>query len=101
MTPSHLLVGQRLPSLPHYLDQLEPEDNPEFEPTAEAFQKRAKHLGNVINHFWKRWNHEYLLNPRESHRQQRPRGASCDISTGDIVIVHNQGHSGYWERYYV
>ena len=49
LTPSNLLIGRRLLSLPDYLDHLEPEDDPDFELTAESLQRRAKHLGNVIN----------------------------------------------------
>ena len=90
LTPSHLLVGRRLLSLPDYLNHLQPEDDPDFELTAESLERQAKHLGNVINHFWKRWRHEYLLNLRQSHCQQRSRGSSRDISPGDIVIVHNE-----------
>ena len=38
LTPSHLLVGRSLLSLPDYLDHLEPEDDADFELTAESLQ---------------------------------------------------------------
>ena len=56
LTPSHLLVGRRLLSLPDHLTYLEPEDDEDFELATEAFQRRAKHLNSVLNHFWRRWS---------------------------------------------
>ena len=53
LTPSHLLVGHRLLSLPDYLTSLEPEDDEDFELNTESLQRRAKHLNSVLNHFWK------------------------------------------------
>ena len=52
LTPSHLLVGRRLLSLPDHLTYFEPEDE-DFELATEAFQRRAKHLNSVLNHFWR------------------------------------------------
>ena len=39
LTPLRLLVGRRLLSLPDYLNHLEPEDNTDFELTAESLQR--------------------------------------------------------------
>ena len=63
LTPSHLLVGRRLLSLPDNLTCLTPEDE-DFEVTGELLRRRAKHLNSVLNHFWKRWSKEYLLELR-------------------------------------
>jgi hypothetical protein len=68
LTPSHLLVGRRILSLPDNLTYFEPEDE-NFEVTDESLQRRAKHLNSVLNHFWKRWSKEYLLELRDAHRQ--------------------------------
>ena len=43
LTPSHLLVGCRLSSLPDHLTHLELEDDEDFELATEAFQRRVKH----------------------------------------------------------
>ena len=48
LTPSHLLVGRRLLSLPDHLTYLEPEDDEDFELAMEAFQRRTKHLNCVF-----------------------------------------------------
>ena len=89
LTPSHLLVGRRILSLPDNLNYLELDD---FEVSDVSVQRRAKHLNSVLNHFWRRWSKEYLLELRESHRHHHL-GKSCSsISIGDIVIVHDQDH---------
>ena len=51
LTPSHLLVGRRLLSLPDNLTYLQDND-PDFEPTTEPMQARVQYLNNVLNHFW-------------------------------------------------
>ena len=59
LTPSHLLVGRRILSLPDNLSYSELDDY--YEVTDVSIQRRAKHLNSVLNHFWKRWSKEYLL----------------------------------------
>ena len=76
-------------SLPDHLVYSDTEDE-NFEVTSESLQKRAKHLKNILNHFWKQWSKEYLLELREGHCQQRASGASPAIQPGDIVVVHEQ-----------
>ena len=90
LTPSHLLVGRRLWSLPDHLGHLQPEDDEDFELTRESAQRRVKHLNNIINHFWKRWSREYLLELRDAHRRRNPRKTDRALVVGDIVVVHDQ-----------
>ena len=52
--------------------------------------KRMQHLNNVINHFWKRWRSEYLLELRNSHRNATQRTTDRVVSIGDVVIVHDE-----------
>ena len=58
-----------------------------------------KYLNMVLNHFWKRWQLEYLLDLRESHHQQYA-ARNCDdvttINTGDIVLLQNLAPFGDW-----
>ena len=61
LTPSHLIVGRRLWSLPDDLTHSEDAEDPDFELSDEVLQRRAKYLNSVINHFWHRWSREYLL----------------------------------------
>uniref|UniRef100_A0A1X7TWU4 DUF5641 domain-containing protein n=1 Tax=Amphimedon queenslandica TaxID=400682 RepID=A0A1X7TWU4_AMPQE len=66
-TPSHLIMGSRLWSLPDHMcdsdSDLDYNSNNKV-----VINKRAKHLQTILEHFWTRWKHEYLLDLRESHR---------------------------------
>ena len=96
LTPSHLLVGRRILSLPDNLSYLELDDD--FEVTGVSAQRRVKHLNSVLNHFWRRWSKEYLLELRESHRRQHPSKGPSPISVGDMVVVHDHDHPrGFWK----
>ena len=98
LTPSHLLVGRRLLTLPDNLTHYEEADDEEFEVTDEAMQRRARHLNSVLNHFWRRWSKEYLLELRDAHRQRHPTNTSTTIKVGDVVLLHDQNHPrGFWK----
>ena len=97
LTPSHLITGFRILNLP---DPTAYYDDPDFEDevTREDLTRRMKHLGKVINDFWKRWRSEYLLELREAHRySQVPKGSVDPITVGDIVIIHDENQPrGLW-----
>ena len=98
MTPSHILVGRRILNLPDNLTHYEEDGDEDFEITDEALQRRAKHLCSVLNHFWKRWREEYLLELRDAHHQKHSTSSSTDIRVGDVVLVHDQDHpQGFWK----
>ena len=98
LTPSHLIVGRRLLSLPDHLTHLEPLEDEDFELNRESLQRRTKHLNNVINHFWKSWSREYLLQLQDTHRQQNLSKTKVVLEVGDIVLVHNQDNPrGFWK----
>ena len=66
LTPSHLIMGRRIMNLP----SLESDDSfeDEFKITKEELHDRMKHLTVLLNHFWKRWHNEYLIELRDAHR---------------------------------
>ena len=98
LTPSHLIVGRRLLSLPDHLTHLEPLEDEDFELNRESLQRRTKHLNNVINHFWKRWSQEYLLQLWDTHRQWNLSKTKVVLEVGDIVLVHDQDNPrGFWK----
>ena len=85
LTPSHLMFGRRLLSLP---DPANKEIDPEWNPTTQELTRRMNHINNLLDKFWKRWSNEYLLSLRESHRQVTKDSESRKIAEGDVVIVH-------------
>lgn len=96
LTPSHLLIGRRALSLPDYA-LCQEIDNFEISPS--LLNKRMKYLNKTLDHFWKRWTTEYLLELRDSHRYHgRERTTSDDtIREGDVVLVHCVDRPpGFW-----
>ena len=87
LTPSHLLIGRRVLSLPNAAAQTEEFDT---SPT-HLLNKRMRHLQRCLDHFWKRWRSEYLLELRNSHHYYAGKvGHNPDaIKVGDIVLVHS------------
>ena len=99
LTPSHLLIGRRVLSLPDYLGHFcDPEDE-DFEIGATQLTKRMKHLSNILNHFRKRWRSEYLAELRESHKHLLKKSqGNPQISVGDVVVVHEEDlPRGFWK----
>ena len=88
LTPSHLLVGRRISSLPYNLSCQRDNNDDDFKVDSDRLNKRAKHLANVINQFWKRWRREYLLELRESHQNNQGRSEGSPIAVDDMVLVH-------------
>ena len=92
LTPSHLLTGRRLISLP---DPQDSEDDPDYHAshTPEVLTRRMKHLTVMLDHFWKRWKWEYLVELREMHRYaQKPTTPHEPVSFGDVVLVYDEDH---------
>lgn len=97
LTPSHLLAGRRILSLPDNLSYYELDGDEDFEVSSSAVHRRAKHLNGVLNHFWKRWSKEYLLELRESHRHLATTGTVSNVKIGEVVVVHDENHPrGFW-----
>ena len=92
ITPSHLVLGRRLLSLPDNLDYLCDPDDEEFTLDKNQVTSRVRHLNSLLNHFWKRWRTEYLSCLREVHSQLsgKTQGDKCGIATGDVVIVKDE-----------
>ena len=96
LTPSHLLCGRRLLSVPSS-DTSEPID-PDWTPKSEEFTRRVVYLQRLIDNFWNRWSKEYLLELRESHRNTFQNSPSQEISVGEMVLVHEDNQCrGSWK----
>jgi len=84
LTPSHLVIGRRLATLPT------PQEFSDDEQDESAIQKRARYLGRLIKHFWNRWVKEYLLNLREFHQRRSKRASKRTVLLGDVVLIHDE-----------
>lgn len=95
LTPSHLMYGRRLMSLPDNSSSEFPDCDTDVQP--QDLDRRMQHLSNVMNHFWKRWRNEYLLELRNSHRNAPQGNRNGAVPTGYIVIVHDDNQPrGKW-----
>ena len=63
LTPSHLIHGRRIQSLPKVLESEE-----EFGESSATYTRRHKYMTKKLQHFWKRWQWEYLTSLRESQK---------------------------------
>lgn len=95
LTPSHLICGYRVLSLP---DVVAPEVDEDYCATPEGLSRRARHLQLTLGRFWKRWKREYLLELRDHHRYSRLTGtAENNIHEGAVVTVYDESHPrGLW-----
>jgi len=90
ITPSHLIVGHRVLSLPDHLDHVCDLEDDEYTLDHNRATRRIKHLNNVLNHFCRRWHTEYLGDLREIHANTARRShhkQDSHISEGEVVIV--------------
>ena len=90
LTPSHLLTGHRILSLPDNPKLNEEEEDEEFNLIErKQLTRRARHLNRTLNTFWTRWRQEYLLELREAHRYHPGSPNVVPIKVGDVVVVHS------------
>ena len=93
LTPSHLLYGRRIQSLP----DAQPKTDKDFN-SREFITRRMRYVSVLPGHFWKRFNKEYLLSLREFHNLAI-KGCSFDvISKGTVVSVQEDNQPrGSWK----
>eukprot|EP00112_Aurelia_sp_Birch-Aquarium-sp1_P020282 Seg5190.2 transcript_id=Seg5190.2/GoldUCD/mRNA.D3Y31 product="hypothetical protein" protein_id=Seg5190.2/GoldUCD/D3Y31 len=88
LTPSHLIMGRRLLTLPE-VSPTEEEDK-DFDEREDVARRRERYLSKVLNHYWKRWKTEYLVDLREYHKLETKRNNVPEISEGDIVTIEDE-----------
>ena len=87
LTPSHLFCGRRL------LDKQEQADEPEDDELAldrKDMIKLTEGGEAVVDHFWKRWSREYLVDLRE-HQKTHVQKQQPGINVGDVVLIEEDG----------
>ena len=76
LTPNHLLYGKRLGR-----NVIIDKDN------SDIFEL-SKNTKQIIEHFWKRWKSEYLIELRETHKKSKRKNSISDlINENDIVLI--------------
>ena len=89
LTPSHLICGRCITSLPHLM--LDETVDPTY--GAASVTEMAKRQSQ---HFQSRWKREYLISLREYHRCSRGDNKEV-IKVGDIVIIHDDAPRAGWK----
>ncbi|XP_065904022.1 uncharacterized protein [Dysidea avara] len=94
LTPSHLLCGRRIVSLPHPdVDDKEMTD-PDYH-SANQLRSRLDRQGLLLQHFQSRWRKEYLTSLREVHRTTGTTEQAVKI--GDVVQIHEDTPRSQWK----
>ena len=94
LTPAHLICGRRLLSLPDSICYTDPEE--EYGISREHLTRRSLHLNKLVSDFWNRWQAEYLLELRDSHRYVGKTSDENSVRVGD-VLVHDTTPRGFWK----
>ena len=99
LTPSHLINGRRLMDLPDgMMSEEEDAEDQEFNASKAILTRRMKVLNCLMDHFWKRWKYEYLLELRNHHRSKMRKKGRQIIAEGDVVILHDdQERRRFWK----
>ena len=94
LTPSHLMLGFRVMSLPDPSSLHDPDFN---ESGSECLTQRRAHVCRVLKNFWRRWKREYLTELREFHRTKTQGGSKYTLQVGEIVTIYDENHPrGMW-----
>ena len=83
LTPSHLALGRRLVSEV-------PKANPtNVDQTRESLTARYRYHQTIIDHYWKRFSKEYLLELHQHHLNSHKGNYEelCKVLLGDVVLI--------------
>ena len=93
LTPSHLIFGYRLQSMPDDVGRVDDDEADEVE----EHRKRYRFLGRLREHFWTRWRREYLADLREYHKGKK-KTSDVVVDLGDVVLVFDERvKRGFWK----
>jgi len=94
ITPSHILLGRPIVSLPHYDVQDDELTDPTYGNT-DDINRSAKVHAQLLAHFWHRWKTEYLTTLCEFHRTTGKNAQTAKV--GDIVLIHDDVPRVQWK----
>ncbi|XP_076380821.1 uncharacterized protein LOC117219916 [Megalopta genalis] len=75
LTPGHFLVGEALTALPHA----------DLTDIRQNRLNRFQLLQQTIQHFWRRWQRDYLHNLQQRHKWKQGHGSPLKV--GDMVLI--------------
>ena len=93
LTPSHLYCSRRLLDEQH--NESSDEDITEIN-IAENSAKRWRHMNKIVDRFWRKWQKEYLINLRESHKMKTSK-KSLKTNVGDAVNIFEEKKRRHWK----
>ena len=97
LTPSHLLTGCRILSLPNVTEAVDSTDEL-FVVDSHDLNARVQHLTSVLEDYWIRWREEYLLQLRERYSTVDSVGVARSPVPGEVIIVHDENHPrSFWK----
>lgn len=97
LTPTHLLSGRRILSLPDRHQENPEDEDFQVDLSTNDLNKRVRYLNSIIEHFWRRWRNEYLIELRNAHKSPKKTVEKASVEVGDIVLVHDENHSrSFW-----
>ena len=95
LTPSHLLYGRRLETIPS-ITTTDVDNDPNYL-EHEKVNERYKHLSKIINTWQEMWKKDYLTSLREKFYGVSPkRPLTTELNVGDVVIVQGNGPRTAW-----
>lgn len=77
LTPGHFLLGRSLTALP----------SPSYEDCKSTQLKRYQRLEQIRQHFWRRWQKEYLA---ELQQRSKWRTKDTPLNVGDLVLLQEE-----------
>ncbi|XP_074652800.1 uncharacterized protein LOC141907098 [Tubulanus polymorphus] len=94
VTPSQLMCGHRLTTLPHDFITPEELEDPDFQIQKNEADVRARRLDEILTRFRSRWSKEYLTALREYNQRS---GKEEQIKVGEVVIIHEETPRLKWK----
>ena len=94
LTPSHLIYGRRLTSLPFH-ESSDVDVTRDIPSNREILTKQFKSQQKLVENFSQRWRREYLTGLRQHHQ-----ATGCNkqtISVGDVVQIHDETPRACWK----